>query len=179
MRQILGRKEKLGFTHSLFHACMQFGSWNDQSQWDSQANSIDREKDNKPKVLKFYLEVIMSIQISTSPETNIHFIYYPVELKKTKHSTRKHWKMFSRVSPSVVSDSLQPHGLWTTRLLCPWDSPGKNTGLDCHSLLQKMFTELTDLTLNELYPLSPWIQLHTSVSWHWMCSPGVSIHRGP
>ena len=27
-----------------------------------------------------------------------------------------------------MSDSLQPHGLQSTRLLCPWDSPGKNTG---------------------------------------------------
>ena len=26
-------------------------------------------------------------------------------------------------------DSLQPHGLWLTRLLCPWDFPGKNTGV--------------------------------------------------
>ena len=33
------------------------------------------------------------------------------------------------LSRSVVSNSLQPHGLWTTRLLCPWDSPGKNTGV--------------------------------------------------
>ena len=24
-----------------------------------------------------------------------------------------------------MSDSLRPHGLWPTRLLCPWDSPGK------------------------------------------------------
>ena len=31
---------------------------------------------------------------------------------------------------------LRPHGLSPTRLLCPWDSPGKNTGVDCHSLLQ-------------------------------------------
>ena len=28
----------------------------------------------------------------------------------------------------VVSYSLQPHGLWPARLLCPWDFPGKNTG---------------------------------------------------
>ena len=28
----------------------------------------------------------------------------------------------------VVSDSLRPHGLQPTRLLWPWDSPGKNTG---------------------------------------------------
>ena len=25
------------------------------------------------------------------------------------------------------------------RLLCPWDSPGKNTGVDCHALLQGIF----------------------------------------
>ena len=31
--------------------------------------------------------------------------------------------------------------LWTvaTRLLCPWDSPGKNTGVGCHFLLQGIF----------------------------------------
>ena len=43
------------------------------------------------------------------------------------------------VSCSVMSDSLRPHGLWPTRLLCPWDSPGKNTGVGCHSLLQGIF----------------------------------------
>ena len=45
----------------------------------------------------------------------------------------------SSVSHSVVSNSLQPHGLWPTRLLCPWDSLGKNIGVDCHSLLQRLF----------------------------------------
>ena len=40
------------------------------------------------------------------------------------------------VSRSVVSDSLQPHGLQPTRLLCPWDFPGKDTGVACHFLLQ-------------------------------------------
>ena len=29
-----------------------------------------------------------------------------------------------------------PHGLLPTRLLCPWGSPGKNTGVGCHALLQ-------------------------------------------
>ena len=37
---------------------------------------------------------------------------------------------------SVVSDSVRPHGLQPTRLLHPWDSPGKNTGVGCHFLLQ-------------------------------------------
>ena len=31
------------------------------------------------------------------------------------------------------------HGLWLTRLLCPWNSPGKNTGVGSHFLLQGTF----------------------------------------
>ena len=44
-------------------------------------------------------------------------------------------------SHSVVSDSLRPHGLQPTRLLCPWDSPGKNTGVSCHFFLRKIFPD--------------------------------------
>ena len=43
------------------------------------------------------------------------------------------------VSHWVVSDSLWPHGLWPAKLLCPWNSPGKNTGVGCHFLLQGIF----------------------------------------
>ena len=40
---------------------------------------------------------------------------------------------------SVVSNSLRPHILQPTRLFCPQDSPGKNTEVDCHFLLQRIF----------------------------------------
>ena len=40
--------------------------------------------------------------------------------------------------PSVMSDSMQPHRWQPTRLPRPWDSPGKNTGVGCHLLLQCM-----------------------------------------
>ena len=43
------------------------------------------------------------------------------------------------LSCSVVSKSMQPHGLQPARLLCPWNFPGKNTGVDCHFLLQGIF----------------------------------------
>ena len=43
------------------------------------------------------------------------------------------------VSHSVMSDSLRPHGLWPTRLLCPCNSPGNNTLVGCHSFLQGFF----------------------------------------
>ena len=42
------------------------------------------------------------------------------------------------VSSSVVSVSVN-HCLEAARLLCPWNSPGKNTGVDYHSLLQRIF----------------------------------------
>ena len=41
----------------------------------------------------------------------------------------------------VVSDSVWPHGLSPTRLLRPWDSPGKNTGVSCHLLHQGIFPQ--------------------------------------
>ena len=43
------------------------------------------------------------------------------------------------VSHSVVSDSLWSHGLYPARLLCSWNSPGKNIGVGCHFLLQGIF----------------------------------------
>jgi len=46
------------------------------------------------------------------------------------HESEK-WKW----SRSVVSDSSRPHGLQPTRLLHPWDFPGKSTGGGCHRLL--------------------------------------------
>ena len=41
-------------------------------------------------------------------------------------------------SHSVVSDSSWPHGLQPIKLLCPWDFPGKCTGVDCHCPLHQL-----------------------------------------
>ena len=64
-------------------------------------------------------------------------------------SRQEHWSGLPFPSPtcesnkwkwghSVVSDSSRPHGLLPARLLCLWDSPGKNTGVGCHCRLQCM-----------------------------------------
>ena len=45
---------------------------------------------------------------------------------------------------SVMSDSLQPHGLQSARFLCPWDSPGKNTGVGSHFLLHQLHVILSN-----------------------------------
>ena len=41
---------------------------------------------------------------------------------------------------SVMSDFVQLCGLQPNRILCTWDSPGKNTGVSCHALLQGIFS---------------------------------------
>ena len=53
----------------------------------------------------------------------------------------KKWKW----SRSVVSDSSRPHGPQPTRLLYPWDSPGKSTGVGCHCLLQRCLYSFLNL----------------------------------
>ena len=64
-------------------------------------------------------------------------------------SRQEHWSGLPLPSPvhesekwkwsrSVVSDSVRPHRRTPTRLPRPWDSPGKNTGVGCHCLLQCM-----------------------------------------
>ena len=57
------------------------------------------------------------------------------DLRVVSVASTHQWHFTLSVSCPVVSDSLQPHGLQPSRLLCPWDFPGGNTGVSCHSLL--------------------------------------------
>ena len=53
----------------------------------------------------------------------------------------------------LQSNSLEPHRLWPSRLLCSWNFLVKNTGLGCHSLLQVYNTVLLN-TITMLYTIS-------------------------
>ena len=60
--------------------------------------------------------------------------------RAAKNQTQlKRLSIHRSVSCSVMSDSLWPHGLELARLFCPWDFPGKNTGVGSHFLLQGIF----------------------------------------
>ena len=65
-------------------------------------------------------------------------------------------------SCSVVSDSLRPHGLQPTRLLHPWDFPGKSTGVGCHCLLRLCWIHsgssinITSSTLEHIWQNTKW-----------------------
>ena len=66
-----------------------------------------------------------------------------------------------------MSDSVRPHRRWPTRFPCPWDSPGKNTGVGCHFFLQCMKGK----SESEVAQLCP--TLHDPM----VCSlPGSSVH---
>ena len=60
---------------------------------------------------------------------------------------------------SVVSASVRPYRRQPTRLLCPWDSTGKNTGVGCHFLLQCMKVKVKSLSCVRLFT-TPWTVAH-------------------
>ena len=65
---------------------------------------------------------------------NENKIFFPIKKRwKTKVSVAA-----AAAVTSVVSDPVQPQRRQPTRLPLPWDSPGKNTGVGCHFLLQCM-----------------------------------------
>ena len=69
---------------------------------------------------------------------------------------------------SVVSDSVRPHRWQPNRLLCPWDSPGKNTGVGCYFLLQcmkvKSESEVAQLCLTLRLLATPWTAAYQAPS---------------
>ena len=66
-----------------------------------------------------------------------------------------------------MSDSVWPHRLQPTRLHCPWDSPGKNTGVGCHFLPPCMKVKSEDEVAQSCLTLSNLMN----------CSlPGSSVH---
>ena len=85
-------------------------------------------------------------------------------------------------SRSVVSNSLQPHGLWPTRLLHPWNFPGKSTGMGCHFLSNPGIEpgspafQADALTSEPPGPhplLSPKV-FPSSCPLYWWCHPAIS-----
>ena len=68
------------------------------------------------------------------------------------------------LSHSVMSDFLRPHGLQPTRLLCPWDSLGKNTGVGCHFLLQGTFPTVHKGDFINVHQKIPQVNCHRKLS---------------
>ena len=82
------------------------------------------------QVPPFALYFLCSIQLLLPSNMPYNVLSYYLYCLKVKGES---------VSRSVVSSSLQPHGLQSARLLCLWNSPGKNTRMGSHSFLQGIF----------------------------------------
>ena len=76
--------------------------------------------------------------IDGSPPGSIPGILQARTLEWVAISFSNAWKWKVKVKSLSRVDSSRPHGLQPTRLLCPWDSPGKSTGVGCHCLLQPL-----------------------------------------
>ena len=90
-------------------------------------------------------------------------------------SRQEHWSGLPFPSPmhegekwkwsrSVVSNSLWPRGLQPTRLLRPWDFPGKSTGVGCHCLLQRVTLKLKESDTTERVSTDHWKAIWKYVS---------------
>ena len=58
---------------------------------------------------------------------------------KEKHTLKFRGHVCMRVKSLQSCHILRPYELQPARLLCPWNFPGKNTGVGCHALLQGIF----------------------------------------
>ena len=95
------------------------------------------------------------VRLCATPETAAHQAPPSLGFSRQEHRSglpfpslvheSEKWKW----GRSVVSDSLWPHGLQPTRLLRPWDFPGKSTGVGCHRLLLHTLDDSNN-TLNVL-----------------------------
>ena len=96
-------------------------------------------------LLLLLLSHFTRVRLCATPETTAH--QAPPSLG---FSRREHWSGLPFPSPmhesekwkwsrSVVSDPQRPHGLQPSRLLHPWDFPGKSSGMGSHFFLQRIF----------------------------------------
>ena len=86
---------------------------------------------------KFQFPYITFLKNPLKHPTKIQSGFLPGHSDEPRYGTDA--KLGDVLSCSVMSDSLQPHGLWPMKLFCPWNSPGKNIGVGCCSLLQGIF----------------------------------------
>ena len=94
--------------------------------------------EDTPQILSVFLRTMFSLHFHHLLVVIVLYVCvtvcrYPLLSEASLYATCVQAKLFqSRLT-------LQPKGLWSSRLLWPWGSPGKNTGVGCHALLQRIF----------------------------------------
>ena len=100
-----------------------------------------REAHSGMLLLLLLLSRFSHVQLCATPQTAAHQAPPSLGFSRQEHRSGlpfpspMHKSEKGKWSRSVVPNSLQPHGLQPTRLLRPWDFPGKSTGVGCHCFL--------------------------------------------
>ena len=115
-------------------------SWHNLSHTSSFSSLLKKPFHPKTLFIPPFSSIPIFVQFSTCQCSESIFLCYNLYLAlfivfkiKNNFPASDSCSLFSR---SVVSDSLWPRGLQTTRLLCQRNAPGRNTGVSCHFLLQ-------------------------------------------
>ena len=120
---------------------------------------------------KLLLSHFSRVRLCATPQMAAH--QAPLSLG---FSRQEHWSGLPFPSPvhesekwkwsrSVMSDSSRPHGLQPTRLLCPWDFLGKNTGVGCHCFLWGIYLETTIIRKDTCTPMFTAALLTKTKTW--------------
>ena len=115
------------------------------SSWSTLADSITCDSG----VEKFHTVSWQQLESSTNPPTTCLHAHVPICLthsyvhtftKLLVHSTKISLESIAAAAAKLRQScpTVWPHRRQPTRLLCPWHSPGKNTGVGCHFLLHCM-----------------------------------------
>ena len=92
---------------------------------------------------------VLKLDLNSNPSsfTSKHCELQQVISPSHLHSLANNICVYACAVTSVVSEAVQPCGLQPSRLLHPWNSPGKNTGVGCHALFQEIFPEIEPVSL--------------------------------
>ena len=112
------------------------------------------------------LLVFPDLLVFFSPVLNSYRILVPAPCWAVSilHAEQRHpehglWPPLGMRMCSVRSDSLQPYDCWLPGS-CPWDSPGKNTGVGCHFLLQGIVPTRNQTRVSSISCISRQIPYH-------------------
>ena len=100
-------------------------------QWVSASHEVAKVLEFQPQHQSFQWTPMTDSPLGWTGWISLQSKGLPRVFSNTTVQKHQFW-----VSHSVVSNSFWPHGLQPTKLLGPWDFPGKNTRVGCHCLLQ-------------------------------------------
>ena len=135
---------------------------------------------SSPCLFNLYKELLLlshfsCVRLCATPQTAAHQAPPSLGLSRQEHwsglpfPSPMYESEKSKWSRSVLSDPQRPHGVQPSRLLHPWDFPGKSTGVGCHCLHimqndrldeSQAGIKISGRNINNLPPICRWYHLN-------------------